>query len=59
MNFNFTLFKNFVPAVTVNIAAVEAEHRSLGMGLTSIVYRVFGTIPGPIVFGVSELIYFL
>ena len=40
---------------------VADEHRALALGLQSAIFRLFGNIPGPIVFGVifdSACIYF-
>jgi sodium-independent organic anion transporter len=46
-----TTFLNNVPATNVIFRAVAPQHRSLAMGLQSGTFRLFGSIPGPIVFG--------
>ena len=46
------LFQNNVPATTVILRSVNAEHTSLAMGTQNVMFRLFGTIPGPIVLGV-------
>jgi len=41
-----------MPSVVASLRAVREEERSLALGLQSIILRVVGSIPGPILFGV-------
>jgi len=40
-----------MPGVVATLRAVEHEQRSLALGLQSIISRLIGTIPGPVIFG--------
>jgi len=47
----FMTFFATMPSVVASLRAVRPEERSLALGVQSIILRVFGTIPGPILFG--------
>jgi len=40
-----------MPNVVATLRSVEPIHRSLALGIESIILRLIGTIPGPIFFG--------
>eukprot|EP00048_Salpingoeca_helianthica_P018507 m.242168 g.242168 ORF g.242168 m.242168 type:complete len:709 (+) comp25320_c0_seq1:263-2389(+) len=44
-------FFNQVPATTITLRTVSEHERSLAMGFGSVVYRLFGAIPGPLIIG--------
>jgi len=48
----FLTFFATMPSVVASLRAVREEERSLALGLQSIILRVVGSIPGPILFGV-------
>ena len=48
----FLTFFATMPSVVASLRAVHEEERSLALGLQSIILRVVGSIPGPILFGV-------
>jgi len=47
----FLTFVAALPATVISLRAVHKEERCLGLGLQSIVLRLLGTIPGPLLFG--------
>jgi len=47
----FCTFMTSMPNVIATLRAVEPVHRSLALGVESIVFRLAGSIPGPILFG--------
>ena len=44
-------FMSAMPNVVATLRSVEPIHRSLALGIESIILRLIGTIPGPIFFG--------
>lgn len=47
----FTSLLIIVPSVTMLYAVVSPNQRTTAMGVQSLMYRAFGTVPGPILFG--------
>ncbi|XP_059079706.1 solute carrier organic anion transporter family member 4A1-like [Tigriopus californicus] len=47
----FCTFMAAMPNVVATLRSVEPVHRSLALGIESIVSRVLGTIPGPVILG--------
>lgn len=47
----FLVFIIQVPIITITVRCVADEQRTLALGLQSIMFRVFGNIPGPLLFG--------
>eukprot|EP00731_Ephydatia_muelleri_P010124 Em0005g710a len=47
----FLVFVLQVPIITITVRCVADEQRTLALGLQSIIFRVFGNIPGPLLFG--------
>ncbi|KAL1424678.1 hypothetical protein MTO96_019968 [Rhipicephalus appendiculatus] len=47
----FFTFLLVVPALTAMLRSLEEDIKSTGIGVNYVLMRIFGTIPGPIVFG--------
>merc|ERR1712112_473815 len=47
----FLTFLVSMPNTAVTLRSVKMEHRSMAIGLQSIIARLIGGIPGPIMFG--------
>ena len=47
----FFVFMSAMPSIVATLRAVEPVHRSLGLGIESLLIRLVGTIPGPVIFG--------
>ena len=41
----------YTPSMLVTLRSVPPEERSLAVGLSTIILRLIGTIPGPIIMG--------
>lgn len=48
----YLIFMLKIPTTLVTLRCVADEQRALALGVQSVVFRIFGSIPGPIVFGV-------
>ncbi|XP_033100782.1 solute carrier organic anion transporter family member 4A1-like isoform X2 [Anneissia japonica] len=46
-----TTFMAIVPGTTAVLRIVDHEQRAFGLGIQSLMYRLLGTVPGPIIFG--------
>lgn len=47
----FFTFLNNVPATTVVLRVLKFDQRPVGLGMQNVLFRLLGSIPGPIVFG--------
>merc|ERR1719260_243547 len=47
----FMTFLASMPSVVVSLRCARKEEKSLGLGLQSIILRLIGSIPGPVLFG--------
>jgi len=47
----FMTFLASMPSVVASLRCVRKEEKSLGLGLQSIILRLIGSIPGPVLFG--------
>ncbi|XP_071956884.1 solute carrier organic anion transporter family member 4A1-like [Antedon mediterranea] len=46
-----TTFMAIVPGTTAVLRIVDHDQRAFGLGIQSLMYRLLGTVPGPIIFG--------
>jgi len=44
--------QNNAISTTVLLRSLDVNNRNTGMGIQNVVFRLLGTIPGPLVFGV-------
>ena len=47
----FVTFLNNVPGTVVNLKSVSPRQRSIGTSTQQLIARLFGSVPGPLVFG--------
>ncbi len=51
MIFMVFIFMNQVPTTTVTLRSVAERERSMALGFSSVIYRLLGAIPGPLIVG--------